>query len=60
MKTQKTKKEVVIYQAKSGAILLRGDFGRETVWATQAQIADIFAIASDVDLCAIVLKGVAN
>jgi len=43
MKSQKTKKEVVIYQAKSGAIELRGDFGRETVWATQDQIADLFS-----------------
>ena len=35
-------KGVVIYQAKSGAIELRGDFTRETLWATQAQIAEIF------------------
>lgn len=33
MKSRKLKKEVVIYQARSGAIELRGDFGRETVWA---------------------------
>jgi prophage maintenance system killer protein len=36
----------VIYQAKNGAIALRGDASRETVWATQAQIA----IAFDVDI----------
>lgn len=36
------KQGVVIYQAKSGAIELRGDFTRETLWATQAQIAGIF------------------
>lgn len=42
MKKQAIKKEVVIYQAKSGAIELRGDFGHETLWATQAQIAEIF------------------
>ncbi len=48
MKSQKIKKEVVIYQAKSGAIALRGDFGKETVWATQAQIADIFEIERSV------------
>ncbi|HAS85098.1 MAG TPA: death-on-curing protein [Candidatus Yonathbacteria bacterium] len=42
MKLQKIKKEVVIYQAKSGAIELRGDFGRETVWATLDQIAEVF------------------
>jgi len=29
-------KGVVIYQAKSGAIELRGDASRETLWATQA------------------------
>ena len=39
------KQGVVIYQAKSGAIELRGgDFTRETLWATQAQIAGIFGI----------------
>ena len=42
MKSQKTKKEAVIYQAKSGAIELRGDFGKETVWATLDQIAEVF------------------
>ena len=42
-KIQKNK-GVIIYQAKNGAIELRGDFTRETIWATQAQIADIFNI----------------
>jgi prophage maintenance system killer protein len=37
-------KNVVIYQAKSGAIELRGDFTHETVWASQAQIASIFGV----------------
>src|SRR3989338_826084 len=37
-------KEMVIYQAKNGAIELRGDFRRETIWATQAQIAEIFNV----------------
>ncbi len=36
------RKNAIIYQAKSGAVELRGDFRRETVWATQAQIAAIF------------------
>ncbi|MEI8174680.1 MAG: RhuM family protein [bacterium] len=36
------KNNLVIYQAKSGAIELRGDFTRETIWATQAQISDAF------------------
>ncbi len=37
-------KGVVIYQAKNGAIELRGDFGKETIWATQAQIAGAFDV----------------
>jgi hypothetical protein len=44
MKKQSEKHNVVIYQAKSGAIELRGDFGKETLWATQAQIAEVFGI----------------
>src|SRR3989344_1939728 len=35
-------REGVIYQAKSGAIELRGDFERATVWATLDQIAEVF------------------
>lgn len=37
---------VIIYQVKSGALELKGDFTRETVWATQAQMA----VAFDVDV----------
>ena len=36
------KNAVVIYQAKSGAIELRGDFSKETIWAPLDQIADVF------------------
>jgi len=36
--------QVVVYQAKSGAIELRRDVAKETIWATQAQIADVFEI----------------
>lgn len=43
-KNQYKKGEIIIYQAKSGAIELRGDFSRETVWATQAQIAELFDV----------------
>jgi len=39
---RKINKNIVIYQAKSGAIELRGDFTRETIWATQVQISGIF------------------
>lgn len=44
MKQKKTQKnnKALIYQAKDGAIELRGDFANETVWATQAQIAELF------------------
>ena len=35
---------MVIYQAKSGAIELKGDFSKETFWATQAQIAEMFDV----------------
>jgi prophage maintenance system killer protein/prophage antirepressor-like protein len=38
----------VIFQAKSGAIELRGDFSHETIWATQAQIAEVFSIERSV------------
>lgn len=43
-KRKKKERDVVIYQAKSGAIELRGDFSKETIWATQAQIATAFDI----------------
>lgn len=36
--------EVVVYQTKSGALELRGDFANDTVWATQAQVAEVFSI----------------
>ena len=37
-------KRVVIYQAKNERIEFRGDFNRNTIWASQKQIADIFDI----------------
>ncbi len=46
--TKKANKKVVIYQARSGAIELQGDFTRETVWATQAQIVDLFSVDQSV------------
>ncbi len=50
--TQKKKKSTslktitpsIIYQAKNGAIELRGDTTHETVWASQAQIAEVFSV----------------
>jgi hypothetical protein len=43
-KPAKAPKVVVIYQAKNGAIELRGDTARETLWLTQSQVADIFDV----------------
>ena len=42
MKKKQIKKEVVIYQAPSGAIELRGDFDSQNIWATLDQIATVF------------------
>jgi len=44
MAKKKIDQSIIIYQAKTGAIELRGDFTRETLWATQAQITEIFNI----------------
>ncbi len=49
MKKEEFKKgEIIIYQAKSGAIEFRGDFARETIWATQAQIVNLFGVDQSV------------
>ncbi|MEK7089088.1 MAG: virulence protein RhuM/Fic/DOC family protein [Patescibacteria group bacterium] len=44
MLKKQVKNNLVIYQTKSGAIEFRGDFIRETIWATQAQIAEVFGV----------------
>ena len=44
MKNKKEQREVIIYQAKDGAIELKGDFKHENIWATQAQIAQAFGV----------------
>lgn len=44
----KNKNELAVYQAKNGAIELREDVGHETIWATQAQISDIFEVERSV------------
>jgi len=49
------KNQAVVYQAKSGAIELRGDFEHENIWATQAQISGLF----DVDR-SVVTKHIGN
>jgi len=42
MKKKFVKNKVVIYQAPNGAIELRGDMTKETIWATLDQIASVF------------------
>ena len=46
MKKQKlqVKNNVVVYQAKNGAIELRGDFDNETLWANRTQMAQMFGV----------------
>lgn len=36
--------KIVIYQTKSGAIEFRADVKKETLWATQAQMASVFGV----------------
>src|SRR3989338_8364387 len=38
----KPNQKLVIYQAKSGALEFRGDFERDTVWATQTDLALLY------------------
>ncbi len=42
MKKRGGNNKIVIYQARNGAIELRGDASRETLWATLDQIAEVF------------------
>lgn len=44
MVAKKLEQKMVIYQTKSGALELRGDLEKETIWATQSEIAKIFAV----------------
>lgn len=41
-------KNIVIYQTKSGAIEFKGDFTKETIWASQAQIVELFSVDQSV------------
>ena len=45
MKELKKENKIVIYQTKNGALELRSDFNKETIWATQAQIAEAFNVS---------------
>lgn len=44
MRKFNSKNQIIIYQAPNGAIELRGDAKRETVWATQKQLAEVFEV----------------
>ncbi len=44
MKMMKKNNKIVIYQAKSGAIELRTDASRETMWASQKQLSEVFGV----------------
>lgn len=35
---------IIVYQAKNGAIELKGDFTKETIWASQKQLAEVFRV----------------
>lgn len=41
---QKPKSNLVIYQAKNGALELHGDLKNETVWANRMQMSEIFGV----------------
>ena len=43
-----TKPHTIIYQAKNGAIELKGDLNQDTIWASQAQITDLFQVDQSV------------
>jgi len=44
MKQKKIGNQIVIYQAKSGALELRADAEQDTFWLTQQQVAQIFNV----------------
>lgn len=47
-KEKKLQSKLVVYQTRDGAIKLRADSQNETVWATQAQIGEIFNVERSV------------
>jgi len=48
MKKKNITNQMIIYQAKNGAIELREDIKAETVWASQQQIVDLFEVDQSV------------
>ena len=41
---EKGSQEIIIYKTSKGDLAFRGDFQKETIWATQAQIAAAFSV----------------
>jgi len=48
MKGKKYNDRLVIYQGSAGSLELKADTEKETIWATQAQIADVFGVERSV------------
>ncbi len=46
MKNNKEKNKIVLYTNKNGNVELRADVEKDTLWATQAQIAQLFDVNS--------------
>ncbi|MFA6136318.1 MAG: hypothetical protein WC705_03110 [Candidatus Paceibacterota bacterium] len=44
MRKEPKKQNIVIYQTKTGAIELRGDYCKKTIWANRMQMAKIFGV----------------
>jgi hypothetical protein len=44
MAKEQAQQEIVIYRDKRGDVTLRADADKETIWATQAQITEVFGI----------------
>ena len=44
MRKKKDDNKIVIYTGKHGEVELRADVEKDTIWATQAQIADLFNV----------------
>jgi len=42
------KLQLVIYQGKNGSLEFKGDFDRDTIWATQSQIVKLFGVDQSV------------
>ncbi|MDD3285660.1 MAG: virulence protein RhuM/Fic/DOC family protein [Patescibacteria group bacterium] len=48
MKNNQQKQNILIYQTKTGAIEIRSDFKKSTIWASQLQIAEVFGVERSV------------